>query len=250
MLDQRHLPPFKHFLFEGEILLPPGEVCLPPVQGLSFRLELLLDESGVAGLAIKLLLQPLQALHSRGLLDPLLLQDFVEGVQLRLELRDDLLPLVQVHLLLGQPILLLGHLQLLGEHLLEVLLVVLAVALKLGPLGGKLAGRCLGALLQLGTPVTEALVFSLKRLPLPQDRRLSLLEGLVGAGQHPGEGNWRCFWLGAGPKPLPKNHLHLLQSGRRVGARRAPHIDLDGGSGRSLGLLCHYRRCTRRHRRR
>jgi hypothetical protein len=131
----------------------------------------------------------LQALHSRSLLDPLLLQDFVEGVQLRLELRDDLLPLVQVQLLLGQPILLLGHLQLLGEHLLEVLPVVLAVPLKLGPLGGKLAGRCLGALLQLGTLVAEALVFGINRLPLPQDRRLSLLEGLVGEGQHPGEGN-------------------------------------------------------------
>jgi hypothetical protein len=56
MLGQRLLPPFKHFLFEGEILLPPGEVRLPPVQGFSFRLKLLLGESGVAGLAIKLLL--------------------------------------------------------------------------------------------------------------------------------------------------------------------------------------------------
>jgi hypothetical protein len=72
---------------------------------------------------------------------------------------------------------------------LEVLLVVLVVPLKLGPLGGELAGRCLGALLQLGNSITEALVFGLKRLPLPQDRRLSLLEGLMGARQHPGEGN-------------------------------------------------------------
>jgi hypothetical protein len=57
MLGQRLLPPFKHFLFEGEILLPPGkvrlspgEVRLPLVQGFSFRLELLLDESGIRAL--------------------------------------------------------------------------------------------------------------------------------------------------------------------------------------------------------
>jgi hypothetical protein len=172
------------------------------------------------------------------MLDPLLLQDFVEGIQLGLELRDDLLPLVQVLLLLGQPLLLPGHLHLPGVHLLEVRLVVLAVLLKLGLLGGELAGHCLGALLQLGTPIAEALVFGLKRLPLPQDRRLSLLESLMGMRQHPGEGNWRCFWLGAGPEPPPKNHLRLLQSGRRVGAGRAPRTDLDGGGGRSWGLLC------------
>jgi hypothetical protein len=98
-----------------------------------------------------------------------------------------------VHLLLGQPLLLPGHLQLLGKHLLEVLPIVLAVALKLRPLKGELAGRCLGALLQLGAPVAEALVFGLKCLPLPQDCRLSLLEGLVGTEQHLGERNWRCF---------------------------------------------------------
>jgi hypothetical protein len=183
-------PPFKNFLLEGKILLPPGEVrCsadevrLPPVQRFTFCLELFLDKGGVMGHAIELSLQPLQALHSHSLVGPLLLQDFVKGIQLRLELRDDLLPLVQVHLLLGQPLLLPGHLQLPGEHLMEVLPIVLAVPLKLGPLEGELAGRCLGALLQLGTPVAEALVFDLKRLPLPQDCRLSLLEGLVGAGQ-------------------------------------------------------------------
>src|SRR5699024_422650 len=109
-----------------------------------------------------------------------------------------------------------------GKHLQEVLPIVLAVPLKLGPLEGELAGRCLGALLQLGTPVTEALVFGLKRLPRPQDHRLSLLEGLVGAGQHSGEQNWRCFWLSVGPESPPKNHLRLLRSGRRVGARRPP----------------------------
>jgi hypothetical protein len=50
MLGQQLLPPFKHFLLEGEILLPPGEVRLPPgevrlppVQGFSFRFELLLS---------------------------------------------------------------------------------------------------------------------------------------------------------------------------------------------------------------
>jgi hypothetical protein len=80
-----------------------------------------------------------------------------------------------VLLLLGQPLLLLGHLLLSGEHLLEVLPVVLAVPLKLGPLGGELAGRCIGALLQLGTLVAEALVFGLERLPLLR------------------EGNRRCF---------------------------------------------------------
>jgi hypothetical protein len=63
----------------------------------------------------------------------------------------------------------------------EVFPIVLAVPLKLGPFEGKLAGRCLGPLLQLSTLVIEALVFGLERLPLPQDRRLSLLEGLMGA---------------------------------------------------------------------
>jgi hypothetical protein len=112
----------------------------------------------------------------------------VEGIQLGLELCDDLLPLVQVLLLLDQLLLLPGHLQLLGVHLLEVLLVVLAVSLKLGPLEGELAGRCLGALLQLGTPVADALVFSLERLPLPQDCRLGLVKSLMAARQHLGRG--------------------------------------------------------------
>jgi hypothetical protein len=103
----------------------------------------------------------LQALHSHGLLGPLLLQDFVEGVQLGLELRDDLLPLVQVLLLLGQPLLLLGHLQLPGVHPLEVLLVVLAVPRQFGSLKGEPLGCRLGALLQLGTPIAKALVLGL-----------------------------------------------------------------------------------------
>jgi hypothetical protein len=201
MIGQRLLPPFKHLLPEGEVLLLPGEVLL---------LEVLFGQGKAAGLVIQPPLQPLQALHSRGLLGPLLLQHFVEGVQLSLELCDDLLPLVQVLLLLGLPLLLPGHLQLLGVHLLEFLLIVLVVPLKLGPLEGELAGHRLGALLQLGTPVTKALVFGLKCLPLPQDHRLSLLEGLMGTRQHPGKGNRCRFWLGAGPEPPPKNHLRLL----------------------------------------
>jgi hypothetical protein len=59
-------------------------------------------------------------------------------------------------------------------------------------------------------------------LPFPLDRRLGLMKSLMGTRQHPGEGNWSCFWLGAGPELPPKNHLRLLRSGRRDGARRAP----------------------------
>jgi hypothetical protein len=72
-----------------------------------------------------------------------------------------------VLLLLGQPLLLLGHLQLPGVHPLEVLLVVLAVPLKLRLLEGELVGCRLGALLQLGALIAEALVLNLERLPLP-----------------------------------------------------------------------------------
>jgi hypothetical protein len=93
-----------------------------------------------------------------------------------------------VLLLLGLTLFLLGHLQLPGVHLLEILIVVLVVPLKLGPLKGELARRRLGALLQLGTPVSKALVFGLERLPLPQDHRLSLMESLKGARPHPGRG--------------------------------------------------------------
>jgi hypothetical protein len=50
--------------------------------------------------------------------------------------------------------------------------------------------------------------------------------------QHPREGNRRHFWFGAELEPPPKNHLRLLRSGRRDGAGRAPHVDLDGGGGR------------------
>jgi hypothetical protein len=74
-------------------------------------------------------------------------------------------------------------------------------------------------------------VFILKRLPLPQDRRISLMKSLVGMRQHPGEGNRRHFWLGAGPEPLPKDHLRLLQSGQRDGAGCAPVSTLMAGAG-------------------
>jgi hypothetical protein len=59
----------------------------------------------------------------------------------------------------------------------------------LGSLGGELSGCRLGALLQLGALVTEALVLSLKRLPLPQNCCLSFIKDLVGTGQHVGEGD-------------------------------------------------------------
>jgi hypothetical protein len=65
-------------------------------------------------------------------------------------------------------------------------------------------GRGLGALLQLGAPITEALVLGRERLPLPQDRRLGLPESLMSAGQHPREESWCRFWLGAMTEP-PKS---------------------------------------------
>ena len=79
MLGQQLIPPFKHFLPEGEVLLPPGEIRRPLIQGSILLPEVLLGQGNAAGLVIQLPLQPLQALHSHGLLDPLLLQDFVEG---------------------------------------------------------------------------------------------------------------------------------------------------------------------------
>jgi hypothetical protein len=63
MLVQHLAPPGEHLFQEGEICLPPGEihlppgeVRLPPVQGLLLRLEFLLGEGGIAGLALELLL--------------------------------------------------------------------------------------------------------------------------------------------------------------------------------------------------
>jgi hypothetical protein len=196
MLDQHLAPPGEHFFPEGEIRLPPGEVRLSPVQGLLLRLEFLLGEGGIAGLALELLLQLLQPLHSLGLLDPLLFQGLVQGTQLGPELRCESLPLGHDLLPPGQLLLPPGRLQLPGAHLLEVLLVILTVLLKMGPLGDELAGRRPGALLQLGAPVAEALVLGLKRLPLPQNCCPSVTKDLVDAGQHAGEGDWRSFFLG------------------------------------------------------
>jgi hypothetical protein len=121
-----------------------------------------------------------------------------------MEFRDDRLPLVQVLFLLDQPPLLPGHLPLPLEHLLQVLLEVLTLLLKLGPIRRKLAGRGLGTLLQLGAPITKALVLSLERLPLPQDRRFGLPESLMSAGQHSREGKQRRFWPGAGLERRPR----------------------------------------------
>jgi hypothetical protein len=209
MLSQQLASPGEHFFSEGEIRLSPGEVRLPPVQGLLLCLKVLLGKGSVAGLALKLLLPLLQPLHSLDLLD---LVFCCEG----LPLGDGLLP--PGHLLFP-----LVRLQLPGIHLLEVLLVLLAVPLELGPLGGELSGRRLGALLQLGAPVVEALVLSLKRLPLPQNCCLSFTKDLVGTGQHAGEGDWRRFLLSTRPESPPKHHLHLLRSRRG--------LELDVGMG-------------------
>jgi hypothetical protein len=77
VLGQHLASPSQHFFSESEILLPPSEVCLPPLQGLPLRFKFLLGEGGVVGLALELLLQLLQPLHSLGLLDPLLFQGLV-----------------------------------------------------------------------------------------------------------------------------------------------------------------------------
>jgi hypothetical protein len=175
----------------------------------------------VAGLALELLLPLLQPLHNLGLMDPLGFQGLVQGTQLGLVFCCEGLPLRHGLLLPGHLLLPPGRLQLPGAHLLEVPLVLVAVPLDLGLLGDELAGRHLGALLQLGAPVAEALVLSLKRLPLPQNCCPSVAKDLVGAGQHTGEGDWRSFLLGTRPEPSPEHHLHLLWSRRRVGAGRA-----------------------------
>jgi hypothetical protein len=165
VLGQHLAPPGEHLfpegeicLLPGEIRLPPGEVRLPPVQGLLLFLELLLGEGGVAGLALELLLQLLQPLHSLGLLDPLLFQGLVQGTHLGPELSCEGLPLGHSLLPSGQLFLPPRHLQLPGTYLLEVSFVLFAVPRKFGLLRGELAGRHLGALLQLGAPVAEALV--------------------------------------------------------------------------------------------
>jgi hypothetical protein len=52
MLGQQLIPPFKHFLPEGEVLLPPGEIHCPLIQGGILRLEVLLSQGNVAGLVL------------------------------------------------------------------------------------------------------------------------------------------------------------------------------------------------------
>jgi hypothetical protein len=182
VLGQHLASPGEHFFPEGEIRLSPGEVRLPPLQGLLLRLKVFLDEGGVAGLALELLLPLLQPLHNLDQLGPLGFQSLVQGAQLGLVLYHEGLPLGHDFLppshLLFPP----SRLQLPGTHLLEVSLVLLAVPLELGQLGGELSGRRLGPFLQLGAPVTEVLVHSLKRLPLLQDCCLSATEDLVGMG--------------------------------------------------------------------
>ena len=65
-------------------------------------------------------------------------------------------------------------------------------------------------------------MLGLERLPLPQDRRLGVLENLMSVRQHPREGSRRRFWLGTEPELSPKNDLRLLRSGRSDRARCAP----------------------------
>jgi hypothetical protein len=211
----------EHVFPNGEIRLLPSEIHLPPVQGLLLRLEVLLSEGDVAGLALELLLPLLQPLHSLGLMDSLGFQGLVQDTQLGLVFCCEGLPLRHGLLPLGHLLLPPGRLQLPGAHLLEVPLVLLAVSLKLGPLEDELVGHRLGALLQLGVPVAEALVLSLKRLPLSQNCCPSVAKDLVGVGLHTGEGDWRSFLLGTRPEPSPKHHVHLLWSRWRVGAGSA-----------------------------
>jgi hypothetical protein len=204
----------EHFFPEGEICLSPGEIHLPPVQGQLLLLKVFLGEGDVAGLALELLLPFLQPFHGLYLLGPLGFQSLVQSTQLGLILRREGLPLGHGFLPLGHFILPPSRLQLLGTHPLEVFFVLLAVPLELGPHRGELSGHCLGALLQLGAPVTEALVLSFKCFPLPQDCCLSFTKNLVGAGQHAGEDDWHRFSLGTRPESPPKYHLHLLWSMR------------------------------------
>jgi hypothetical protein len=196
MLSQQLTPPGEHFFPEDEIRLSPSEVRLPPVQGPLLRLKVLLGEGGVAGLALELLLPLLQPLHNLDLLGPLGFQSLVQGAQLGLVLCCEGLPLGHGFLPPGHLLLPPGRLQVPGAHPHEVPLVLLAVPLELGALGDELLGRRPGALLQLGVPVTEALVLSLKRLPLPQYCCPSVTKDLVGTGQHAREGDWRRFLFG------------------------------------------------------
>jgi hypothetical protein len=124
----------------------------------------------------------------------------------------------------GQASFLSGHLLLSVRHLPDVLLEVLTLLLKLGSLRGKLAGCHLSAPLQLGAPVTKALVLGLERLPLSSDSRLGFLEGLVSVNQHLRERSQRRSRLGTRPEWTPKNNLRTLRSwlGDRAGHAPTP----------------------------
>jgi hypothetical protein len=232
MLGQQLASLDEHLFPEGEIYLSPGEIHLLLVQGQLLLLKVFLGEGDLAGLALELLLPFLQPFHGLYLLGLLGFQSLVQSTQLGLVLHHEGLPLGHGFLPPGHFLLPLGHLQLPGTHPLEIFLVLFAVPLELGPHGGELSGRRLGALLQLGAPVTEALVLSFKCLPLPQDCCLSFTKNLVGAGQHAGEGDWRRFLLGTQPESAPKYHLHLLRSRRGDGAGRTPCVTPSVGSGR------------------
>jgi hypothetical protein len=198
------------------------EICRPLLQGGILRPKVFFGKRDFASLVIKLLLQLLQCRLGHGLLILLLLQHYIIGFQLLIELGDDHLLLVQALFLLGQLPLLPGRFPFPFDHLLQVLLEVLTPLLKLGPLRSKLTGHDFDTFLQLGALIAKALVLSLECLPLPEDRHFSLPESLTGVGQHLREGRWRCFWPGAGLEPPPQNDLWLLQNGQRDGIGRTP----------------------------
>jgi hypothetical protein len=219
VLGQQLASPGEHFFLEGEICLSPGEVHLPHVQGQLLLLKVFLGEGDVAGLALELLLPFLQPFHGLHLLGPLGFQSLVQSTQLGLVLCREGLPLGNGFLPPRHFLLPLGHLQLPGTHPLEVSLVLLAVPLELGPLGGELSGHHLGALLQLGAPVAEALVLSFKRLSLPQDCCLSFTKDLVGMRQHAGRGT------GAASCSTPDRSRRLNTTSISSGASEGLELD-------------------------
>jgi hypothetical protein len=230
MLSQQLASPGEHFFPEDEICLSSGKIRLPPVQGQLLLLKVFLGEGDIAGLALELFLPFLQPFHGLYLLGPLGFQSLVQSTQLGLVLRREGLPLGHGFLPLGHLLLPLGRLQLPGTHPLAVFLVLLAVPLELGPHGGELSGRRLGALLQLGAPVTEALVLSFKCLPLPQDCCLSFAENLVGAGQHEGRGT------GTASRSAPDRSRRLNTTSISSGAGEGMELDAPPVSPPVLGV--------------
>jgi hypothetical protein len=71
---------------------------------------------------------------------------------------------------------------------------------------------------------SQALVLSLKRLPLPQNFYPSVTKDLVGTGHHSREGDWRRFLLGARLEPRP-NTTSISSS-------------VGGGGGGGVGARC------------